>query len=721
MKDPRLGRTAGWFVLAVLLGVGLFYLYRLAGKVVADPREGANRLLLVLLTAAITLLALGLLGVLVRNLVRLITERKRGILGSKLRTKLVFFFLGFVLAPACVLSYGAGRIIKDTVEAMLRWPVEEVSEAAREIAAEHDELLETSCLEAAEGIAAEIGTAAGVGRVELLLEAEAARRGLDLALVVRDGQPDLAAVRSPGGRRAADLGRRMAQHGLAGQGPAAARQEVADGLVVLGVAPLPPAPWRSESGAVVVARYVGPERVARMKRLDQGTEHFRKLKAQRRELVRVYTSLIAVIGLGTVFVATWIGFYLSRRITGPIQELARATREISGGNLGVRVRADAGDEVGMLVDSFNEMAAQLQESREVITRSAAELRRSYEELDARRRYIETLVANLSTAVLSLDRQGRVTTVNPAAERILGLRVAPGDDLGRALADAGLDPLRELVREALARGETELRRDLSLQRGGEEIAISIQLTPLKGGHEGDLGHLFMVEDLTELLRAQRAAAWREVARRIAHEIKNPLTPIQLAAQRLRKKFAESAPDLATVVPEATASIEREVAALQRLVDEFSRFARMPELAPQPVDFRAVVESVLALYRGHAGIQWEVQSDPDMGLVRVDAEQMRRALINLVDNSLAAMGGSGKVQIATSAPFGPGSLRIEVADSGPGIAPADRDKLFLPFFSTKRKGTGLGLAIVHRVVTDHRGSIRVEDNVPRGARFVIDIPA
>ncbi len=231
---------------------------------------------------------------------------------------------------------------------------------------------------------------------------------------------------------------------------------------------------------------------------------------------------------------------------------------------------------------------------------------------------------------------------------------------------------------------------------------------------------MVEDLTELLRAQRAAAWREVARRIAHEIKNPLTPIQLAAQRLRKKFQEGAADLPEVVADATATVEREVGALKDLVDEFSRFARMPDVAPRPADFREIVDAVLALYQGVQGIRWEIETSPDLGLVRVDGEQMRRALINLIDNALTAMGGAGTLRIAARAYAGPGSLRVEVADTGPGIPPGDRDRLFLPYFSTKRRGSGLGLAIVHRVVTDHRGVIRAEDNRPHGARFVIEIP-
>jgi two-component system, NtrC family, nitrogen regulation sensor histidine kinase NtrY len=320
----------------------------------------------------------------------------------------------------------------------------------------------------------------------------------------------------------------------------------------------------------------------------------------------------------------------------------------------------------------------------------------------------------------LDRDGRVMTANFAFWDILGIDLAQGDDFWARLAEPGLEPLRELMEGIARRPAENLRQDLTLARGEKGVSVAVQIAPLHGGGREDLGTLVMVEDLTELLRAQRAAAWREVARRIAHEIKNPLTPIQLAAQRLRKKFEEGAPDLGDVVRDTTVTVEREVATLKDLVDEFSRFAKMPDPVPRPVDFRGIIDAVLALYQGVPGIRWEVETPPDLGMVNVDGEQMRRALVNLIDNALTAMGGSGAVRITARAYAGPGSLRVEVADTGPGIPPGDRDRLFLPYFSTKRRGTGLGLAIVHRVVTDHEGSIRVEDNRPHGARFVIEIP-
>jgi two-component system nitrogen regulation sensor histidine kinase NtrY len=271
----------------------------------------------------------------------------------------------------------------------------------------------------------------------------------------------------------------------------------------------------------------------------------------------------------------------------------------------------------------------------------------------------------------------------------------------------------------AEGES-LRRDIELPETAATRHVSVQISPLTGRSAETLGSLIMVEDLSDLLRAQKALAWQEVARRIAHEIKNPLTPIQLAAQRLRKKFFANASDLDQVLLESTASIEHEVSGLKQLVDEFSRFARMPQVEPEQVEFVKVVESVLSLYQGHPGIEWQVDLDPRVGIVNVDVRQIRRVMINLIDNALSAIEEQGTIRVSTRAIGGNGSFRIEVADSGPGIPPGDRENLFAPYFSTKWRGTGLGLAIVHKVVTDHRGTIRVEDNTPHGACFVIELP-
>ncbi len=706
----RLARLAGGAGLLAVAGM-LYLLVRYLEQ--AGPAFVANRLLLPALSIAIVVLILGLAAVLVRNLVRLVMDRKRGILGARLRTKLVFFFLALVLPSAFILFYGSATIIKMTVEAMLRTPIERIITDTQGVAQQWTAHLMRDCETHARRLAANAGA---LGPETL----EAARQEAELALlavVPANGPPRIARDAVWAARLAPSTSwRELAREALT-EGRAKRRlEQIGGGLLAQAAVPLP-----HGQGAVVAGAFLAPAEAARLESIAATAEAYRQFRAQRRELVALYLSLIGLIFLVTVFGATWVGFYLSRRITDPVRELAAAAREISGGNLAVRVRAQVGDELGELVRAFNEMAAQLQESQEVIRRSTAELRRSMGALEERRRYIETLVANLSTGVLSLDPQGRVTTVNPAVERILGVALQLRDAARERLQAAGHAPLVAVLDEATRSGRQTAVRQLTLHRGDEAIAVAVQVSPLRGPEGAGLGTLVMIEDLTDLLRAQRAAAWREVARRIAHEIKNPLTPIQLAAQRLRRKFRERAPDLGEVIEQASASIEREVAGLKRLVDEFSRFARMPEVAPEAVDFRQVVRSVLDLYGGLPEVEWEVHFDEGVGVVRVDPEQMRRVLINLIDNAVRAMEGKGRIRIAASCPRGPGSLRVEVADTGPGISPAVRAKLFVPGFSGQPRGGGLGLAIVHRVVTDHRGSIRVEDNEPRGAKFVIEIPA
>jgi two-component system nitrogen regulation sensor histidine kinase NtrY len=731
---PKRRRTVRRSLGAVLVLLGVAGIFTLVVWLAEQgPRLELNQLLLPLLAMTTIVVVLGLAGVLIRNLVRLIIERKRGILGSQLRTKLVFFFLALVLLPALVLFSGSAQLIKRTVEGMLRTPVEEIHDESKTIVDAWTEHLEADCRQSAEAISREVA--------ERGFLAYAQRAQLRRWLAGRRQQSELDWVRvTSGTRRIAETLRaeafldpaERAEHAdrvvelidavrLRGE-PRTRVDRLGGRLAVHAAVPIPSAVGDGAiAGVVAVGLVLADEMAGRMERIAAGKTNFNNFRRQRRDLLRLYLYLIALIFLVTVFVATWIGFYIARRITVPIQELAAATREVAAGNLGVRVRTSVGDEVGTLVESFNQMAAELQESREVITRSTADLRRSNRALDERRRYIETLIANLSTAVISLDAEGRATTANPAVERILGLRPQAGEPLRPALAAAGLDPIVAVLDETLERGMESSRKDLTIALPNGTLNVALQVTPLRGAGDENLGTLLMVEDLTDLLRAQRAAAWREMARRIAHEIKNPLTPIQLSAQRLRKKFFERSSDLDEVLPEATASIEREVFALQQLVDEFSRFARLPEIRPRPTPAREVVDSVLGLYLGQSDIDWEVDIEPGLGTVMVDAEQMRRVLINLIDNGLSAMNGRGRMRVSARRYSGPGSLRIEVADSGPGIPVEDREKMFAPYFSTKPKGSGLGLAIVHRVVTDHRGTIRVEDNQPQGARFVIEIPA
>ena len=722
------------YALLALLFIGVPWgLYELLERAWRAEQAGQyDRLLLPALSLALIILILGVAGVLIRNLVKLIIERRKGILGATLAMKLVFFYLALVLLPATVLFTGSATVIKKTVEAILRTPLQYLTRG-EQVVDEWTAYFQDQSLRRAVDLAEELRSderfvSPEPADLAALLERRQQMEGLELIQVVARDRGVIASAEGvlQGGIRDKLLAAiaEQVERVLAGEPQASGILRLDDGLVVHSVVPWDVGPTgepRPSPRKVVAVALAVPAGIAgNVQGMNEAAQAYRQFRANRRDLIRFYVPMLVLIFIATMFVASWIGLYVARRITEPIQEMASAAREISAGNLDVRVRNRAGDEMGMLVDAFNEMAAQLHESRKVITRSTSDLRATNRALDERRRFIETLVANLSTAVVSLDPLGRVITANPAVERTLGVALKGGDDARRVFEQHGLEPLVELLAEAKAAEGQSFRRDLELPASAPIQQVSARIAPLLGRAEENLGGLLMVEDLGDVLRAQKLLAWQEVARRITHEIKNPLTPIQLAAQRLRKKFQEKSEDLDEVIVESTSSIEHEVANLKGLLDEFSRFARMPQISPRPVEIAKVVSSVLSLYNGLSGIEWDVEIDPGLGLITVDAQQLRRALINLIDNAVGAVGGEGLVRVGVQPSLRAGWLHIEVVDSGPGIRPEDRDKMFVPYFSTKKKGTGLGLTIAHKIVTDHGGTIRVEENDPHGARFIIELP-
>jgi two-component system nitrogen regulation sensor histidine kinase NtrY len=412
--------------------------------------------------------------------------------------------------------------------------------------------------------------------------------------------------------------------------------------------------------------------------------------------------------------------------------LSVAAREIGQGHYDQRIEHEATDEFGSLIEAFNSMAAELASSRRRLERASLDLERNHQEVEARRRYIETILERVATGVVSIDPDGRIGTMNSAAVRLLGADLSV---VGRPAVDvftrADLQPINAVLDQA-ARARTDaVAQEVRLVRDGRELTVAAAATRLVGTGGDYDGMVLVLDDVTPLIRAQKVAAWREVARRLAHEIKNPLTPIQLSAERMRRKLTDLDTGRTELVQECTTTIIGEVEALKSLVDEFSQFARMP--APRAVlsDLHAVLDETLALYNGlFREIRIERRFAEALPPVRLDLEQIRRVVINLVDNAVEALGGSAApprpdgqpptIVVETRHDPGNGVARIRVSDNGPGISAADREKLFMPYYSTKQRGSGLGLAIVRRIIAEHGGSIEVEDNKPSGTVFTIELP-
>ena len=690
-----------------------------------------NSVLLSSLFLINAILILTLVTLLMRNLIKALVERRRGILGSRFRTKLVFSLLLLWLLPSIIIFWTALHLIQRSVDRWFNDPMDRLTEASQQIVdAYFDEARERG--------------AAFAREVARRLEAQDLRRAevreemhRTLGTILREYHLDFLSLRL--GREGAylvldphvpatgdlqEIPANLTQGAYRGE-PFTWTTELRGGHLIRCGHPVREAGGQNVAGVVTVGIYVPRDLLRLASAVTRSNEDYRQIKAQKANIKRVYVLVFALITLVVLFSVTWIGLYLARRITEPIQSLAEGTREISGGNLDYRVEVQAGDELGILVESFNRMTAELKTGKETIERRNLEMSQSNRELMERRRYIEALLQGITTGVVSLDGFGRVTTMNRAALKILALQDGP-DPVGQVLRDLlpqeGRALVEALLEEVRAGGGSTAAHEAELLLGGRSCSLAVSATALRGDSGELLGALLVLEDLTDLMRAQRIAAWREVARRLAHEIKNPLTPIQLSAERIRKKYAERSGDLDEIVREGTAAIVREVAALKSMVDEFTRFARLPAPNPVPTDVQEVIAAALALYNGvHSKVAIHPTCEPGLPRVQIDPDQMKRVLVNLLDNAVEAMGGQGTVTIAAGRDPASGSVRLTVADDGPGIRPEDRDRLFLPYFSTKKKGTGLGLAIVHRIVSDHHGRIRVEDNMPHGARFVIDLPA
>ena len=680
----------------------------------------------------LNLIVLLLLVVLLfRNLVKLWFERRQNVIGAKFKTKLVLAFLSLSLAPAILIFLIASNFINKSIEGWFKPQVERPLDQALAVAQTYYNNLERTALRHAQRIGRVIDREGllGEGRRKALatyLVEQQEQLGISAITVFNARGQEFVHVKDPvlGDVPTRDVNESQLKHGLAGQEVTTVR-ELQSGDLIEAFMPI----WSPQGdapprvvGVVVVATHVAERLEARVRGISQAFQEYKQLKLLKTPIKGIYILLFLLMTLIVVFSFAWFGLYLARGITGPIAELAEGTREVAAGNLSYKVQARADDELGALVASFNRMTDDLGESNRRLEEAYLDLSDKHTELEDRRRYIETVLETLSSGVVSFDPLGRLTTINRAAARMFGVsETAVGQLLEEVFAGAEVRDVVALVHRTRRPKPGAVEQELHLRRGGTSLSLLAAATALRGPEGEYAGAVLVFEDLTELLKAQRVAAWREVAQRIAHEIKNPLTPIQLSAQRLRRRLGRTAGDDAELVAECTGTIIQEVDGLRRLVDEFSRFARMPALVPRPTDLRPLVESVVALYReAHPALTLAARHAENLPPVEVDPDHIKRAVLNLVDNAVEAVGSVGEVVVETALVADNGHARIIVTDTGPGISPEDKEKLFLPYFSTKAAGMGLGLPIVWEIVAEHGGTIHVEDNEPRGSRFIIEVP-
>jgi two-component system nitrogen regulation sensor histidine kinase NtrY len=688
----------------------------------------ANNLLVFALLNLNIIVFLLLLVLLFRNLIKLYFERRQKVLGSKFKAKLVLALLALALIPSIVIFLIASNFINTSIEGWFKLQVERPLDQALDIAQTYYQTLEATSLRHSQAISRAVSRDQLLGeekreRLVNYLQEQQEQFGLSVISIISAKGSELAHVRNPG---LTELPVETAEpdalrKGLAGQSVMTVR-ELGNGDLVQAVTPIwGQDPERQVLGAVIVALHVPQRLETRVRGISQAFKEYKHLKLLKNPIKGIYILLFLLMTLIIIFSVTWFGLYLARGITVPIQLLAEGTREVAAGNLNYKVEVRADDEIGILVNSFNRMTGDLSRSKTKLEEAYLDLQQKHIELEERRRYTETILEAVATGVVSLDPTGHLTTVNRAAARMLGLSTAANQPAAQAFARPEFSEVAALIHRMDRLREGTLEREVSLRRDGHPVTLLGSATALRGPSGEYAGMVLVFDDLTELLKAQRLAAWREVAQRIAHEIKNPLTPIQLSAQRLRRRLADRIPDERRLLDECTQTIIQEVDGLRRLVDEFSRFARMPTISVKPTDLNRLLEGIVGLYaESQPELALTADFSPDLPVALIDPDQIKRAVLNLVENAVEAVRGAGEVIIQTRWVPETHRAEISVSDTGVGISNEDKEKLFLPYFSTKAAGMGLGLPIVNQIVMDHGGTIRVEDNSPKGARFVIELP-
>jgi len=689
----------------------------------------ANAVLMFILINITLLLLILLIYLVFRNLVKLLYDRRRKVMGARLRTRLVIAFVALTLLPTTILFFFAINFITASIQFWFNVPVEQALENSLEVGRSIYQQAESNNRYFLERIAYQIN------RKKLLAPKQLKALTRYIQIVQREFNIDAIEVYGPNAQRitfalrqslekipltplASDDLRNSSKHKHAGS----VITDTGSGELIRTVGTIP---FRTQpdkaAGFIVLGHHIPKHLAEKMSIISHGVEGYKQIKLVKRPIQTVYYITLSIVALLVVFCAIWFGFYLAKTISIPLQRLAEGTRRVAEGDLSFALEIQGDDEIGALVEAFNKMTRDLRIGREQIELSAQMLRQQNIEIEERRRYMEIVLKNVSAGVITIDARGKVTTFNKAAESMLDIRAAAilNKDYKTVLTGPYLKMADEITEKLTGTGGDTAQVPLRLTIAGRPRSFLAYINALKDDSGQHMGIVMVIDDLTELEKAQRMAAWREVARRIAHEVKNPLTPISLSAQRLKRKYSSRVNE--PVFEECTQMIINHVELIRNLVNEFSAFARFPTADLKPCPLPPLIDETVALYReGHPEIEFEVDIDDSLPILNLDRQQIKQALINLIDNAVAALKGSGRISVVATYDPILKIVRLEVADDGPGISDEDKIRLFEPNFSTKKSGMGLGLTIVNSIVTDHNGMIRVQDNHPCGAKFVIELP-
>lgn len=672
-------KKAVLIISTAILFVALASVIELNYMRIETPSTTGKLIFLILLNLNILSL-LSLIILVGKSLFTLFVERRRRILGYKFKTKIVSFAVVITAIPAGLLFLMASGLGTNYIDRLFipqfRQPIESSIEVAKKLYE--------------------------MERTRTMQYAEMVRSGLKPPSYYKVSYMDVMPEDATDTIRAAFNGVPETEV-ISGQDSDTVR------------AALPRSADEPWGGIIVVESSISPDITQNIERIRNAYEDYIKLEWWKFPLKLNYLLMLGFFTLIIIFTSLWVSLRIAGWITEPVRSLAVATEEVASGNLSVSLSSGRHDEMGLLIGSFNHMVRELREGKD-------SLQKAYLESDRRRLLMQNIVDNIKSGVISMDARGRVLAINQPACQILGVEEGAvlGRDYSAILKNIQSEELQNMVKGIVLKTFKRLDRAVWATLQGRKALLRISITGLRSASGEYLGLLVVVDDLTDLIKAQRAVAWQEVARRMAHEIKNPLTPIKLSTERMLKKWHERDEDFSKTFERATQTIIREVEGLKRLVDEFSRLGKMPAIHKAPTDIRAVVEEVVALYRDSKGLSVRVDGPAEMPQADLDGSQFRRVIINLFDNAIEAMQNGGSIEVRITPDTGLNRVFIDVQDDGPGIRDEVKERLFQPYFSTKKNGTGLGLAIADKIISEHNGQIRVRDNVPHGSVFTIELP-
>ncbi len=672
------------------------------------------------------ILFLLVLFLIIRNVFKLIIERRRKVLGSKLRTRLVLTFISLSIVPTLLMFFISVRFVHTSVDYWFQEQVGQSMNQALEVGqvfySSVRKGLEVRSENTLDQIRQEQFLWGGRDMDDFLLNKKNSEYDLTLAGVISSSLQEENwnadeewIVYWPEIKKSVPWEELIEQPEY-WTGMWTGKDS---GDLVLGIMPVD----HAGTGFLVLGQTLEPGLLTRLDVIVKGIEEYHKLEAIKNPMKAALYTILGLITMLIVFGSTWFGFKLSREISAPVQALAEGTERIARGDLGVRLDDQSDDELGFLVRSFNQMARDLEKSQASLTKANLRLALQNQELESRGRYMQAVLDNITAGVISVDQEGCITTVNKAAECILG--IDSRKILGRYPLDLVGGEHGGLIRDVLNQlhdlPESQWQRQLDLEVKGRMVKILVNAVILRSDKGDDYGMVAVFEDITELDKMQRLAAWREVARRIAHEIKNPLTPIKLSAQRLEKKFSDQVGDAS--FEQSTQLIIRQVENLQQMVREFSSFAKLPEVRPRPDRLNDLMEEVVNMFeQSHRNIRWKLNIIGEIPEFNFDRDALKRVFLNILINAAEAIGDEpdGAVDIDLDYDRQLNRVFVQIADNGPGLSSEERAKMFEPYYSSKKDGTGLGLAIAKSLVSDHHGYVRVKSNQPWGTVFVVELP-